>query len=97
MTGEIDAFRAELRAAGQPWSRRGVISVAAGIVLLAVAQFVGQAAPVATYFFSVLLLAVVLVVVGWVMLILGMIRRRRWIRGQAMVMPTLAEPEQGAS
>jgi hypothetical protein len=91
LTSEIDAFRAELRAAGQPWSRRGTIVVAAGIVFLVAVQFVGQAAPFVALFFPLLIAATLLLAAGWVMLIMGVLRRRRWAKSHHLVMPSLGD------
>ena len=89
MTSEIETFRANLRAAGQPWSRRGVIIVTVGIVTLGVTQFVGQAAPFARLFFPLLVGSTVLIAIGWVMLIVAVLRRRRWARTHDLAMPAL--------
>ena len=95
MTSEIETFRAELRAAGQPWSRRGVIAVAVGIVVLGVTQFVGQAAPIAVFFFPLLIGSVLLLAAGWVMLVVGVLRRRRWARTHDLSLPPLGDAGQG--
>jgi hypothetical protein len=95
LTSEIETFRAELRAAGQPWSRRGVICSAAGIVILGAAQFVGQAAPFVLYFFPLLIGSVLLLAAGWTMLIVGVARRRRWARAHGLTMPQLSGADEG--
>ena len=95
MTSEIETFRAELRAAGQPWSRRGVICTAVGIVILGAAQFVGQAAPFVLYFFPLLIGSLVVLAAGWAMLIAGVVRRRRWARAHDMALPPLSGAGEG--
>lgn len=94
MTSEIETFRAELRAAGLPWSRRGVICTVIGIVILGVVQFLGQAAPFAALFFPLLLGSLVVLAAGWAMLILGMLRRRRWARAHDLTLPPLSNAGQ---
>ncbi len=95
MSSDIETFRAELRAAGQPWSRRGVIVAAVGIALLGVTQFVGQAAPFASLFFPLLVGSTVLIAIGWVMLVVGVLRRRRWARTHDLSMPALSDAGEG--
>ena len=95
MSSEIEIFRAELRAAGQPWSRRGVILAAIGIVLLGVTQFVGQAAPFASLFFPLLVGSTILIAIGWVMLVVGVLRRRRWAKAHELSMPALSDAGEG--
>ncbi len=95
MTSEIEAFRAELRAAGQPWSRRGVIAVAVGIVGFGLTQFVGQAAPFVPVFFPLLIASILVLAAGWVMLVVGVLRRRRWAREHDLSMPSLGGAGEG--
>jgi len=95
VSSDIETFRAELRAAGQPWSRRGVIVAAVGIALLGVTQFVGQAAPFASLFFPLLVGSTVLIAIGWVMLVVGVLRRRRWARTHDLSMPALSDAGEG--
>ena len=95
MTSEIDTFRAQLRAAGQPWSRRGVIAVAVGIVGLGVTQFVGQAAPFAALFFPLLIGSFAALAAGWAMLVAGVLRRRAWARTHDLTMPPLSGAGEG--
>jgi hypothetical protein len=90
VTSEIETFRAELRAAGQPWSRRGIVCAGVGILLLGAAQFVGQAAPFVEFFFPLLIGSTVLIAVGWVMLIVAVVRRRRWAKTHDLTMPSLS-------
>ena len=93
---EIEAFRAELRAAGQPWSRWGIVLVVIGMIALGCDQFIGQAAPYAELFFPILLASVALLAVGWVMLIVAMLRRRRWAKTHDLEMPRLSDANGGA-
>ncbi len=91
MTGEIDVFRAELRAAGQPWSRVGLISVGVGMLLFVAAQLIGQIIPIAMLFFSVLGAALVLLAIGWVSLLAAFVKRRQWSRAHPLILPGLSE------
>ncbi len=96
MTGEIDLFRAELRAAGQPWSRVGIWCAGSGMLALVVAQLVGQVAPIAGYFFAVLGASLVLLAVGWLSLLAAFLKRRRWARAHPLILPGLSEAHEGA-
>ena len=77
---ELAEFRKALNEAGQPWSRRGVRTIGAGfvaILALNIALMVGIGVPYAIY----LMLAMLGVVsVGWVMMIMAMLRRRAWAK-----------------
>jgi hypothetical protein len=97
MTGEVDVFRAELRAAGQPWSRFGIWLVGLGMLMFAATTLVGQIAPIAVYFFSVLGLAVVALVTGWACFVAAFVKRRQWARAHPLIMPGLSETGHGAS
>ena len=91
MSEELEAFRDALRQAGQPWSRRGVYTVGAGMVGWLVAQLVPQ-----VWVAYVALVATVVVMVGWVFLVIAFFKRRRWARAHRPSEPPLpAEP--GAS
>jgi hypothetical protein len=85
MTSEIEAFRAELRAAGQPWQQRGVKVVLAGFVILAMAQILSA------YAMLLLALAIAVIAVGWGMLVVAFIRRRQWAKTHDLTMPTLTD------
>ena len=91
MTGEVDVFRAELRAAGQPWSRVGLWCVGIGMLLFVGAQLIGQIFPVASLFFGVLGTGLVLLAVGWVALLAAFVKRRQWSRAHPLIMPGLSE------
>ena len=87
MSGDLEAFQNELRQAGQPWSRRGVAIVSAGIVGL----FVSQVAPT-TLVVYLALISTAVVMVGWVFLIIAFVNRRRWAKAHPLIEPTLADP-----
>jgi hypothetical protein len=81
---EAADFRNALNAAGQPWSRRGVRLAGGGIVALLalqVAVMVGVPVPYALYVLGAI---VAVIAVGWAMLIVAVIRRRRWVKAQAL-------------
>jgi len=86
---EAADFRNALNAAGQPWSRRGVRVAGGGIVALLalqVAMMVGAPIPYALY---VLIAIVAVIAAGWAMLIVAVVRRRRWAKAQALALETL--------
>jgi hypothetical protein len=95
VSSEIEIFRANLRAAGQPWSRRGIVCVVVGIVLLGAAQFVGQAAPFVEFFFPLLVGSAIMIAIGWVMLIVAVVRRQRWAKTHDLTMPSLSGAGEG--
>jgi hypothetical protein len=70
------AFRDALRAAGQPWSRWGIRTAGAGILALLALQL----APGAPYAVYLLAASVGVIAVGWLMLIVAVIKRRRWAK-----------------
>jgi Flp pilus assembly protein TadB len=86
MTGELEAFRAELKAAGEPWQQRGIRIVLAGFALLVVAQVISA------YAMLVLYLAVAVIAVGWAFMIVAFLRRRRWAKDHAnLTLPDLSD------
>jgi hypothetical protein len=91
MTGELDVFRAELRAAGQPWSRLGIWLAGGGMLLLVCAQLMGQIAPIAPYFFAVLTASLVFLAVGWISLLVAFVKRRQWSKAHPLILPGLSE------
>ncbi|HEX4195898.1 MAG TPA: hypothetical protein VHZ26_00495 [Caulobacteraceae bacterium] len=97
MTGELEVFRAELRAAGQPWSRLGIWLAGAGMLLLVGAQLMGQIAPIAPYFFTVLGLSLVLLAVGWASLLAAFLKRRQWAKAHPLILPGLSGTGHGTS
>ena len=96
MSEAVD-FRNALNAAGQPWSRRGIRIAGGGIVTLLALQIglmVGVPVPYALY---VLIAIVAVIAVGWAMLIVAVLRRRRWAKGQAIAKEALVnDPLKGA-
>ncbi len=75
MSDEAAEFRAALNAAGQPWSRWGVRAVGAGILALLALQLV--VVPYAVY---ALLVAAVVIAIGWTLLIVAVFKRRQWAK-----------------
>jgi hypothetical protein len=75
MSGEIEAFKAELRLAGQPWSRRGVFLVGLGLAGLLICQLIH--APMAPW---LALGSLAPMAVGWSFLVLAALKRRRWAK-----------------
>jgi hypothetical protein len=90
---EIAEFRKALDEAGQPWARRGTRTVGAGVIAvlaLQVAGMLGVGLPYAVYLMIALL---VVIAVGWVLLIMAMLRRRAWAKAHPMAdvpMPELS-------
>jgi len=91
MTGEIDVFRAELRAAGQPWSRVGTWLAGSGMLLFVSAVLIGQIVPIVSLFFAVLCTSLVLLAVGWLCLLVAFVKRHQWSKAHPLIMPTLSE------
>ena len=87
MNEELEAFRDELRQAGQPWSRRGVVVCGVGVVGL----FLAQVAPGRWFILVALLLSFAVMMVGWVFLVIAFVKRRRWARAHPLHEPTLAD------
>jgi O-antigen/teichoic acid export membrane protein len=77
---EIVDFKAALDAAGQPWSRLGIRVIGAGILALLALQLI----PRVPYGFYALIAAVGVIAVGWVMLIVAVLKRRRWVKAQVI-------------
>ena len=89
---EIDAFKTELHAAGQPWSQRGVWAAGSGIIVLVATQLAGQIFPNPFSFFALLGAAIVLISIGWAFFIVAYVKRRRWAKAhpiEAVPMPEL--------
>jgi hypothetical protein len=90
-TDEIIAFKAALDAAGQPWARIGVRTVGAGFIgcllTLIVSQYV-----IALYAVRGILFggSLAVIAVGWVFLIMAMLKRRAWGKAQALHEPPLS-------
>jgi hypothetical protein len=73
---DAEAFRSALSAAGQPWSRWGIRVAGAGILALLALQLPLNI-PYALYG---LVASVGVIAVGWAMLIVAVVRRRRWAK-----------------
>ena len=100
MSADIETFRAELRAAGQPWSRRGIAVAGAGIVLLALLQsvllgFVRLPPAISASALPLGILSLVLIAVGWAFLIVAVVKRRRWAKTHDLGMPSLSDAGEG--
>jgi hypothetical protein len=96
VTGDIETFRANLRAAGQPWSRRGIAFAGVGIVMLALLQgvllgFIRLPPAITASVLPLAGVSLVLIAVGWVFLIVAVLKRRRWARSHDLTMPTLGD------
>jgi hypothetical protein len=87
MSGEIQAFKAELRQAGQPWSGWGVFSFGVGLVGLLISQLVQT--PMAVW---LALGSLAPVAAGWIFLVLAALKRRRWAKTHPIEVPALTEP-----
>ncbi len=73
---EVADFRNALNSAGQPWSRWGVRVAGGGIVALLALQLI----PRVPYALYALIGAVGVIAVGWVLLIMAVLKRRRWAK-----------------
>ena len=85
MTDDLETFRAQLRAAGQPYSLWGTRIVIVGLGLLVAAQVLSS------YALVLLGVSLVVIAVGWVMLIMAFVRRRRWAKAHPLQEPSLAD------
>ena len=88
---DLNAFKADLDAAGQPWSRVGVRIIGAGFIGCLLTLIGGSYVAfifVERMAFFVVSLAVI--AVGWVFIIMAMLKRRQWAKAQALQMPPLS-------
>ena len=86
MTDDIEAFRAALKAAGEPWQQRGIRIVLVGFAVLVVAQVVSA------YAMLLLFAAVAIIAVGWGFMITAFVRRRRRAKTHAdLTLPDLPD------
>ena len=88
---EITAFKAELDAAGQPWSRIGVRTVGVGFMGCLLTLIGGSY--VAFIFYermAFFIASLTVIAAGWVFLIMAMLKRRQWAKAQALRMPPLS-------
>ena len=88
MDQNIEAFRDQLRAAGQPWSRRGVFTCGAGVIGLLISNI----APSQPVSLVALIVSFAVMMVGWSFLVVAFVKRRRWSRAQRLTEPSLPEP-----
>jgi len=90
MGADLEGFRAELRAAGQPYSLWGGRIVGLGLLVLVAAQVL-MIRRQAMSFGALGLIAGSLAVmaVGWVLLIIAFIRRRRWAKAHPLILTDL--------
>ena len=86
---ELEAFRAELKAAGEPWQQRGVKVFFLGMAALLGAYLLPMVAPSYLYPVAALALAIILFATSWGMLIKAAIERRRWARANAPILPDI--------
>jgi hypothetical protein len=96
VTSDIETFRTALRAAGQPWSRRGVAFAGVGIVILALLQgvllgFVRLPPAIAASALPLGVVSLVLIAAGWAFLIVAMLKRRRWAKTHDLTLPSLSD------
>ena len=87
---ELAAFKAQLDAAGQPWSHLGVRIIGVGLIgclLTLIGGTYVQFIFVERMGFFVLSMSVI--AFGWVFLITAMVKRRQWAKAQALHMPPL--------
>ena len=93
MTSELEIFRAELRAAGQPYSLWGVRVIGLGLAILAGIDVLSNTQPKVLLQFGILFLVVALLTIlaGAGLLIVAAVRRQRWAKTQRLVMPSLSD------
>lgn len=83
---ELDAFRAELKAAGEPWQQRGVKTFFVGMALLLAAYLLPMIAPSYVYPAVTLGLSILVFAISWGMLVRAAWRRRQWARAHTPVL-----------
>jgi hypothetical protein len=92
MTGELEAFRAELKASGEPWQSWGVRLCVAGFVGLVVAQLSGHVVDRLAGVVAIFGAAIGLLAIGWGLLIVAFVRRKRWADTHAnLTLPDLPD------
>jgi hypothetical protein len=88
---ELAAFKAELQAAGEPWSRRGVRTIMAGFIgcfiTLVVTQYIAALFVIRLPLFVA---SLTVLAIGWVFMIMGMVKRAQWAKQQALHVPPLS-------
>ncbi len=85
MTDQLRAFREDLRAAGQPYSLWGGRIVGIGLLVLVIAQVTAR------YALSMLMVSLGIITIGWVLLIIAFVRRRRWAKAHPLHEPSLTD------
>ncbi len=83
MSAELDAFRAQLHAAGHPYSLWGGRIFGVGLAFLVAGQVMSA------YALLLVAVAVVIMAIGWSLLVVAFVRRRRWSRAHPLVAPPL--------
>ncbi len=83
---ELEAFRAELRAAGEPWQQRGVKTFFCGMALLLAAYLLPMIAPSYVYPAAALGLSILVFAISWAMLMRAAWQRRLWAKAHAPVL-----------
>jgi len=86
----LETFRAELKAAGEPWGQRGVKTLFLGMTSLLAAYLLPIIAPSYVYPVGALALAIILFAVSWGMLIKAAAARRRWAKANTPVLPDVS-------
>jgi hypothetical protein len=88
---ELATFKAQLQAAGEPWSRRGVRTILAGFIgcflTLVATEYVAFLFVIRVPLF---IASLTIIAIGWVFMIMGMVRRARWARQQSLSVPPLS-------
>ncbi len=85
MSDELKAFREALRAAGQPYSLWGGRIVGIGLLVLVIAQVTAR------YALLLLMASLAIITIGWVLLIIAFVRRRRWTKAHRPQEPSLTD------
>jgi len=92
MSQEIAAFKAELDAAGLPWSRLGIRAIGVGLAgcmfTLIGASYVAFLFQTRIFFFAA---SLAVIAAGWVFMIAAMLKRRAWARSQPLRTPPLSD------
>ena len=84
-SADLEAFRAELKAAGEPWQQRGVKTFFVGMALLLAAYLLPMIAPSYIYPAGAVVLAVLVFGASWAMLIVAAVHRRRWAKAHTPI------------
>ncbi len=85
MSDELKAFREALRAAGQPYSLWGGRIVGIGLLVLVIAQVTAR------YALLLLMASLAIITIGWVLLIIAFVRRRRWTKAHRLQESSLTD------